>query len=893
MEGKTFAGPLVATLSLLAAAPLRAQSSGQATIWATQGAHCQATTGEEKAWANKSYAAECRARFALREFRSMEEKLAYLDPQPGGQARDVAKVLGLPVVGGSDGPAGLVREDARATALPSPIAIAATFDRAAAARYGDIIGQEWRAAGLGNILGPAFDIARSWKAGRLPESFGEDPFLTAEMAASEIPAIQANGVIVTMKHFVAYAQEAGRVGGIPSGTSLAGNNMLSEKALREIYLPGFEAAVRRGHAGGVMCAFPRINGTYACENPHLFDILKREWGFDGTVGPDFPSGQRSIARAVIAGLDTGSFRASSFNAGLAHEKPLRQAVADGDIPEARIDDLILRRLVPMFRVGLYDNPPVKGEGPASTPEHRAAAAQLLAEGTVLLRNQGRVLPFTARVRSIAVIGPQATADAVVVEQGSPYVKPAHLEPALDAIKARAGKAVRVTFAPGTRGLGPLPLPAAGLFRTPDGRPGFRADYVANTRMDFSGALLASATVAQVDLAKVPDIAGLPADNGWSVRYSARLKPAVGGVHKFSLHGSGSARLFIDGVERGSFELADFASQAFANVALTAGKPVHIRIDYSPRSALRPQRMSMFGLDMGLTLRFGYAPPDSLIADAVKAARQADVAIVFAGQREGEGMDRTSLALQNDQDALIEAVAAANPRTVVVLSTGAPVAMPWAGKVAAVLETWKPGDAFGPAVAQMLFGDREPGGRLPVTFPIDESQGPATLARQFPGTRDPQTGAIDTAYFDEGVFVGYRFYDQYDQVPLFPFGQGLGYGDISFASVAVKPTNDGGATVTVTVRLENKGTRPASEVAQLYVGFPDEADEPPRQLKGFAKAMLQPGESRELTITLPRETFRHWDELASRWRIAGGVYQLYVGRSSRDIVWQGELPVAGD
>lgn len=888
---RTSLGALPLTTLALVAAPLFAQTSGTASTWGAQGADCVARTGDEKPWANRDYGAECRARFALREFRTLDEKLRYLvppAPNEGTTTRDVAKLLGLPEIGASDGPAGLVRGDANATALPSPIAIGATFDRDAARRYGDILGAEFRAAGLGAILGPAFDIARSWRAGRTPESFGEDPFLMAEMAASEVAAIQSRHVIVTMKHFAAYTQEAGRVGGIPSGTHPAGNNMISQKALREIYLPGFEAAVRWGRAGGVMCAFPRINGTYACENPLLFDILKREWGFDGTVTPDFPSGQRSIKRAVVAGLDSGSFGPSSFNAGLAKEKPLRQAVTDDDISEARIDDLILRRLVPMFRIGLYDNPPKKGEEPVSTPEHRAIAAQLLTEATVLLKNDRGILPFGPNIRSIAVIGAQATRDAVAAEQGSPYVKPAHFEPALDAIKARAGKGAKISFAPGTLGLAPLPLPADGLFRTLDGQLGFRADYVANMRMDFSGAPVASETVKTIDLAKAPEIAGLPADNGWSVRYTARLTPTKSGVHKFSLHGSGSARLFIDKVERGHFELADFGSQAFANVALAAGKAVDIRIDYTPSAALRPVRMSQFAMDMGLTLRLGYAPPDDLIEQAAKTAKSADVAIVFVGQREGEGMDRTSLSLQNDQDALIEAVAAANPRTVVVLNTGGPVAMPWLGKVAGVMEMWKPGDAFGTAAAQLLFGDREPGGRLPITFPVDESQGPANLPRQFPGTRDPVTGSIDTAYFDEGVFVGYRYFDQHGQAPLFPFGHGLGYGQVAMTGLGVEQGDKGG--IIVKLRLENKGKRESTEVAQLYVGFPDGTDEPPRQLKGFAKATLKPGESRDVAIELSRNAIRDWDEDASGWRVAPGTYRLYLGRSSRDIVWEGMVPV---
>jgi beta-glucosidase len=367
-------------------------------------------------------------------------------------------------------------------------------------------------------------------------------------------------------------------------------------------------------------------------------------------------------------------------------------------------------------------------------------------------------------------------------------------------------------------------------------------------------------------------------------------PRESGVHKFSLHGSGSARLYVDGKLQGTFELADFGSSIFANVALTAGKPTEIRIDYSPRAALGAVRRPMFGMNMGLTLEFGYAPPDQKIADAVKAARAADVAVVFVGERVGEGMDRASLALQNDQDALIDAVARANPRTVVVLNTGGPVAMPWLSKVAGVLEMWLPGDAQGPAAAAMLFGDREPAGRLPVTFPADETQGPATRAHQFPGTRDPRTGELDTAYFDEGIFIGYRYWDQHAQNPLFPFGHGLGYAKFDLGQGSVAPDGFGGAIVHASVR--NVSDRPGAEVVQVYVGFPAEAGAPPRQLKGFAKVMLRPGEARDVAIALRSEAFRYWDENKAGWRTLPDAYEVMVGRSSREIAWRQPFRIAG-
>jgi beta-glucosidase len=418
-------------------------------------------------------------------------------------------------------------------------------------------------------------------------------------------------------------------------------------------------------------------------------------------------------------------------------------------------------------------------------------------------------------------------------------------------------------------------------KTADGEPGWRAEYFANPNLDFSAAPIASAVVADPSLDKAPAIAGLPANNQWSVRYTASFTPAESGVHRFTLHGSGSARLLLGGKPQAGFELADFGNAAYANLELQAGQPVALEIDYTPRSALRDQRMTMFGLEMGLTLRVGYAPPDDLIAKAVETAKQADVAVVFAGERVGEGMDRASLSLQADQDRLIEAVAAANPNTVVVLSTGGPVAMPWLGKVAAVMETWMPGDAFGPAVAAMLFGDAEPAGRLPVTFPADETQGPGTQRAEFPGEPDPATGRLDKAHFDEGVNIGYRFWDAHDQQPLFPFGYGLGYGDFAMEGLGIADGADGAKVVRVHVR--NDGSRAASAVPEIYLRFPAAANEPPKQLKAFAKVLLQPGEERDVEIPLLAEAFSYWDADKAAWA-SGGTYDVMLGRSSRDIVW---------
>lgn len=872
-----------------------AQTSGAAEIWASQGAECAEAVIIGTPWRDERLDPECRARLVLDQFDTLDEKLLFLGRVPVGisvdgdaPVRDVAAQLGLPQIGGSDGPAGLTAANSGATALPSPIGVAASFDTQVAARYGAVLADEFRSSGRGTILGPAYDIARNWRFGRLSESMGEDPFLTAEVAAAQVGALSQGGVLSMMKHFAVYAQDAGRVGDQPSGSGQTGNNIVSERAMREIYLPGFHAAIERGGAGAVMCSFPRINGVYACENARLMDILKREWGFDGYVAPDFPSAQRSITRAVLAGLDAGSIGPSAVNAALRDEKPLRQAVLDGEVPMQRIDDMILRRLVPAFRIGLMDNPPERTRELASTPENLATAVELAAAGTVLLRNEGGILPFGEDVTSIALIGPQASSAAVLVEQGSPWVNPIHAVPANTAIAERAGEAVQVGFLPGSLGLRALPAPDVELFATPDGKSGFLAQYHASADLNFAQAALAEMVVHEPSLATAPDIQGLPGSNRWSVRYDSVFTPSESGLHRFTVHGSGSARLWIDGELAGEFAHADFGSSIFANAELPAGQPVAIRIGYTPRAALRSERMEMFGMEMGLTLRFGHAGPDSLIADAARAAAEADVAVVFAGELVGEGMDRTSLSLQADQDLLIQAVAAANPNTVVVLNTGGPVAMPWLDDVAAVLEMWLPGDAQGQAIAGMLFGDLEPGGRLPVTFPADETQGAATQAHQMPGLIDPVTGALGDAYFDEGIFVGYRYFDEHGQKPLFPFGFGLSYADIGMQVLDTELQEDGSLRTQVLMR--NGSERDGKGVAQLYLGFPEETNSPPWQLKGIASSTVAAGGTEIVEIVVPADQFRHWDSATGQWRTAPGNYRLRIGTSSRDLVWEGQITI---
>ncbi len=851
---------------------------------------------EEKPWLNKQYSPECRARFVLAQLKTLDQKFAFLAASGGGGrgrgGPNLMNDMGLHRGGGSDGPAG-VRAGTGATAFPTPLSLAATFDSAMATRFGDLMGQDFFDAGLNSVTGPAMDIARTWHFGRTTESFGEDPFLAGAMSGPEIAAIQAHHVMATMKHYTAYNQEQNRSGDQPTGTKPSNNEIVSERALREIYLPAFHQAVAVGKVGSVMCSFPRINGEYSCENAHTLGILKNEWGFDGTVVPDFPDGQRTIIHAFLAGLDSGTMAAATGGRGdagtFAGEKSLRQGVDEGLVPVSRIDDMLLRRLVPAFRIGVFDNPATRKGPDISTPERRAVAAEILEAGSVLLKNNNGVLPFGPNVKSVAIIGTQATDKAVAVEQGSAYVKPTHLFTALDGIRERAGMKVKVLSAPGTLGLGPLPVVPKTMLRTSSGESGVEVEYFANPKRDFSGKPLATRTEDGFSLDKPPDIAGLPKNLQWSARYTANFVPSQTGVQKFALNGGGSARLYIGDKLVAEYSRTDFSNILFANVPMTAGQAVPIRIEFTPRSSFGAAARDQFDLKLGPYLSLGWSAPDDLITKAAETAKQADVAVVFVGHQVGEGMDRLSLALPNDQDALIEAVAKANPRTVVVLNTGGAVTMPWLDRVAAVLEMWLPGDAYGTAAAKLLFGDADPGGRLPVTFPKDEMQGPAVKASEYPGT-ESEDGAAADAHFDEGIFVGYRYWDQYNQTPLFPFGYGLSYTTFTMRGAGVKAEADGGATVDVQVK--NTGKRAGSEVVEVYLGFPKAAGEPPRVLKGIGKVTLKPGEAKMVPVKVDAAGFRYWDEGRKAWTVAPGAYQVMVGRSSRDIAWTGSVtPVA--
>ena len=486
-----------------------------------------------------------------------------------------------------------------------------------------------------------------------------------------------------------------------------------------------------------------------------------------------------------------------------------------------------------------------------------------------------VLPLSAADRSIAVIGYDAGNGTQTEEGGSPAVRPGRpIITPLAGLRARAPRRTTVGYEPGTLGVVPLPVvPASALTPSSGSGRGLSGAFYAGAT--FSGAPVATRIDPTLDFATAPrPLVPIPGTRANSARWSGALTPPATGDYRFSLTFAGKARLLIDGkqVATGDTEFVNGAASGFTGapdasyhgvVHLAAGRTVPITVEYSTNASIA-----------GAELHLGWQPPDpALRARAVAAASKADVAVVFANDVSSEGMDRSSLSLPGDQDQLIEAVAKANPRTVVVLHTASAVLMPWRKRVAAIVEAWYPGQQSGAAIAKTLFGDVDPSGRLPVTFPASESQGPATEPADYPGT-------ADQAQYREGINVGYRFYDRFGRRPLFPFGYGLSYTSFSLRHLRIHARRDG--RYDVTVRVRNTGRRAGAQVVQLYLGFPARAGEPPRQLEDFAKVHLGPGGARTARLELDRGSFQSFDATKNAFTTVPGTYRVFVGTSSRDL-----------
>ncbi len=725
---------------------------------------------------------------------------------------------GLPFPHYVDSGSGLRGVDG-ATVFPVGLALAATFDAELARSYAAAVAREARHAGFTCVLGPTLDLARDPRGGRITEAFGEDPWLSGHLGAAHVGGMQAQHVMAQVKHFIAYTTEERRTGHGPVwDRGGAADVVVSRGTLDAAYLRPFRAAVDAG-AWSLMGSYNRLGGQYVCHSSDLLAIPRDEWGWQGFYAPDFIFAVRDPEAALAAGLDVPGLEGAAG-------RTAQMVAAAG--PDAR--DAIVRRILrALIGSGLVDDPPsAPSPGPASNEDHLTIAHRTAVSSMVLLRNRG-VLPFDPTVRSVAVIGP-AGGDALYTSGGSSAValSPERLLPPLDALRARGGTGVAVAHAQGTWGDVPLPVVPASVFSLPDGSgPGV---LVTCRAADGS-------TVEELRPGIHHVLSAAELRNALPVRWQTRLTSVVTGPHRFSLDVGGRAAVRLAGIElmAGSREASPFiAGPAYplqCVVDLVAGEPVELEVEYEVGSGLVEPGV---GLLPKLTL--GWQPPDGLLDEAVALAGRSDVAVVVVNAASGEGMDRGSLALPADQDRLVAAVAAANPRTVVVLNTPGAVTMPWLDQVAAVLQVWYPGEAFGPALAAVLFGDAGPGGRLPVTFPHEVGHLPG-------GGRAP--GESPAALrFDEGDRIGYRAVGVRQHGSLFPFGHGLSYSTTSHEVLTATPGPGG---LAVSLRLVNHGDRPAVHVSQAYVAPRGDADD--RRLCGVARAEIPPRTSLEVAMTI--------------------------------------------
>ncbi|MBT2793581.1 beta-glucosidase family protein [Paraburkholderia strydomiana] len=648
--------------------------------------------------------------------------------------------LGIPAVSMADSAGGVNVTNSNATALPAPVALAASWDPQLANAYGALIATELRVLGYGEGLGGGLNLAREPRNGRTFENMGEDPVLSGTLSAARTTGTQAQKVIATVKHYAMNDQETNR---------MTSNSVVDERTMRETELLAFELGVKQGQPGSVMCSYNLVNGIYACENTYLLStVLKTEWGFKGVAQSDWTA-THSTTAAALGGLDEEEPGGvgDTFLLGISFPSylstALKAAVTAGSVPMSRLNDMVQRKLRTMIRYGVFDSPPAPG-GAVDQPAGNAFALQVAQRSAVLLKNattanaSAPVLPLSAAsLSSIVVIGGHANV-GVMSGGGS------------GAVPAAAGNAVS-----GCTDRSPF-LPSC-------------ATWYKSSPLT---AIKAKAPTAKVS--------------------------------------------YFDGTDA---------------------------------------------------------------AAAATAAAQADVAIVFATQWQTETVDLTTLGLPSnttdasnqsyDQNALITAVAAQAKRVIVVLENGSPVLMPWLGNVHGVLESWYPGVQGGQAIADVLFGDVNPSGKLPITFPQRDSDLPQAAI-----------SPTDTAVtYSEGLMMGYRWYDAKQIQPLFPFGFGLSYTTYAYSGISAHPDASGNVTVTFTVK--NTGSRAGAEAAQVYAKLPPGLGEPPQRLVGWQKVLLQPGQSQQVSVSVPAMLLSTWDATNHKWKLNAGDYGLVAGASSRD------------
>jgi len=755
--------------------------------------------------------------------------------------------LGIPIIPFDEALHGLVREGA--TVFPQAIALAATWDTTLMSKVANVIADEAKERGIRQILSPVLNIAADVRWGRTEETYGEDPFLSSAMGVSFVSAFEKKGIITTPKHFIANVGDGGR-DSYPVH--------INERLLEEIYFVPFKACFEKGGSRSVMTSYNSLDGVACSANSWLLqEKLKKQWGFDGFIISDANAvgGEVVLHNTAIDYPASGQHAVSNgldviFQTEYKHHQLFIPPFLDGTIDSNRINDAVARVLKAKFELGLFENPYVPVEASLSVQEHKLVAKQAALESIVLLKNAKNVLPLEKNIRSIAVIGVDATEARLGGYSGPGNGKVSILE----GIKQKVGSTAKVIYAPGCgRTTNEYVVIPSKLLRYNNGE-GLQAEYFTN--LTLSGEPVVKRTDKAIDFhwtLYAPDPL-LKADF-YSVRWTGQLVAAATGKFKIGLEGNDGFRLYINN----KLIIDNWYKQSYrtsvADYSFEKGKSYDIRIEFFEPVGNGSIKLVWNG---GVVNDW-----KKKIHEAVTAARQSDIAIVTVGINEGEFQDRAMLSLPGHQEELITAIAATGKPVVVVLVGGSAIMMNnWIDKVPSIMDVWYPGEEGGHAVAAVLFGDYNPAGRLPVTFPVHEAQLPLVYNHKPTGRGDD--------------------YNNLSGQPLFPFGFGLSYTTFAYIDIKLSKNNISSTdSATVSFTLKNTGTRDGDEVVQLYIrDMLSSVARPVMELKGFQRIHLRAGESKIISFMITPELLSMLDRQLNK-LVEPGEFRIMIGGSSRD------------
>jgi len=791
---------------------------------------------------------------------TLQEKLDYIGGVNNMYIRNIAR-LGLPLIKMSDGPVG-VRTWGQTTAYPAGILSASTWDVDLIYQLGTALGKDARARGVHILLGPGLNIYRAPMCGRNFEYFGEDPFLSGQMAANFINGVQSQRVVATAKHFAGNNQEWDRMNV---------SSDIDERTMQEIYLPAFRAAVMIGKAGAVMNSYNLLNGIHATQNTHLNnEILKGQWGFNGILMSDWGATHDGLA-AAKGGLDLEMPQADYMNS-----STLMSYISGGTLAESIIDDKVRRILRVIFSFGFYDKNQTDNTIPLNNPANIALSQKIAENGIVLLKNQDSILPLSLiKIKSIALIGPNV--NQYITGGGSSYTSPFTYTTIYQGFKNILDTSVTINLADGIQNTSKLA--ARSVFFTDStltvkGLTGF---YFKNQTLTNPPDYSRIDTVIDFHWTGVPNVPGFPADN-FSIRWTGVIKPQQTGVFNFVARVDDGCRLWINN----KLIINQWHDQAAAIYQDT----ITLKAD-----SLYPLKLEYYENAGSAEITFGWQKSDAIFKDAIDAATGTDAAIVCVGfnsSTEGEGFDRT-FELPAMQDSLINAVASANPNTIVIVNAGGNVFMEkWLKNVKGLLYAWYPGQEGGTAIAEILFGKINPSGKLPVSFEKKWADNPAF--NNYYTNNGP-----NRVKYNEGIFLGYRYYTSTSIEPMFPFGFGMSYTTFEYSNLnLVKDTAGGSVKCTVTFDIKNTGNVAGAEAAQVYVrDIVSSVSRPVRELKGFTKIALTPGQKKPVSVVLNCAAFAFFSTDSNKFKIEKGDFEIQVGASSEDIRLKGTITIDND